>query len=276
MEMKFVNVEGHDTRCIVAGEVGAPPFILVHGLSLTADLWMKNIDSLGRHFRVAALDMLGHGFTRPKDMSVRITFDDKVSHILKFAEIMGFDRFAISGSSYGGLVAANVYLAAKKRVEKLVINGSGSAFNTEDQLAAFLERIYDNYGAILKRPSPDGWRKVLEGTFHDPLTIPSEIPMLLSLCYAQPWAVDCWNNTIDEMRALEAFRRFRILERLEEIDVETLVVWGRNDTGGIYEAAVAAVDQMPDSTLVSIEGCGHLPMIEKPEIYNQEVSKFLL
>ncbi|MEX0923731.1 MAG: alpha/beta hydrolase [Rhodovibrionaceae bacterium] len=273
--MKFVDVGGVETRCILAGGETAPPLILIHGLSLTADIWMRNIDALSRDFRVAALDMLGHGFTRPQDADGRITVQDKVDHILEFARAMGFERFSISGSSYGGLIAANLYLCAKEKVDKLVINGSGSCFNTEAQLAAFLDRIHRTYRPLLAGSSPQDWRKLLEGTFHDPASIPAEIPHLLCLCYSQDWAVRCWERTIDDMRDLPAFRQYRILERLHEIDLPTLVVWGRNDKGGVYEEAVAAVAKMPNAKLVSIDNCGHLPMVENPEICNEEVLRFL-
>ncbi len=275
MQMKFVDVGGVETRCILAGSEAAPPLILIHGLSLTADIWMRDIDALSRDFRVAALDMLGHGFTRPHDPDRKITVQDKVDHILEFARVMGFERFSISSSSYGGLIAANLYFCAKEKVDKLVINGSGSCFNTEAQLAAFLDKIHHTYRPLLAGSSPQDWRKLLEGTFYDPASIPAEIPHMLCLCYSQGWAVRCWERTIDDMRDLPAFRQNRILERLHEIELPTLVVWGRNDKGGVYEEAVAAVAKMPNAKLISIDNCGHLPMVENPEICNEAVLHFL-
>lgn len=275
MQMKLVDVGGAETRYILAGREEAPPLLLIHGLSLTADIWMKNIDVLARDFRVAAVDMLGHGFTRPHDSDRRITVQDKIEHILEFARHMGFERFSISGSSYGGLIAANVYLSAKDRVNKLIINGSGSSFNTEEQLAGFLDRIYRNYKPVLAQSSPEAWQRLVEGSCHDPAAVPKEITFLLCLCYAQGWAVRCWERTIDDMRDLPSFRRYRILERLHEFEIPTLVVWGRNDTGGVYQEAAAAVEKMPDARLVAIDNCGHLPMIENPEIYNEQVLRFL-
>ncbi|MGH7714361.1 MAG: alpha/beta fold hydrolase, partial [Vulcanimicrobiaceae bacterium] len=71
-------------------------------------------------------------------------------------------------------------------------------------------------------------------------------------------------------------KRFRVLERLEEFDVETLVVWGREDPGGVYESAVAAVKRMPNARLETFEHCGHMPMIEHPGEYNEALRAFLL
>jgi 2-hydroxymuconate-semialdehyde hydrolase len=272
--MTFIDVDGVWTRCIVAGDPAAPPVMLIHGLSLTADIWTRHIDHLARNFRVVAPDMLGHGFTRPSE-AAQIDIPSKLSHLTRLADVLGFERFSVSGSSYGGLIGANLFLAQPERIDKLIINGSGSCFNTETQLAAFLTRIYDSYKPTLVRSTPEMWRDRLSGTVLDLASLPPELPTLLSLCYAQPWAERCWEQTIATMRDLTAFRPYRILERLQSISAETLVVWGRDDKGGIYESAVAAVARMPRARLVAFERCGHLPMLEQPESYNRVVDDFL-
>jgi len=83
------------------------------------------------------------------------------------------------------------------------------------------------------------------------------------------------DETVSTMRDPARFRPFRILDRLESLDVPTLVVWGRDDKGGIYESAQAAVARMPRAELVAFERCGHLPMLEQPEKYNALLRRFL-
>jgi pimeloyl-ACP methyl ester carboxylesterase len=233
------------------------------------------MDELGRDFYVVAPDMLGHGFTKPREGAGPVTIPAKIRHLQQLTETLKLERFAISGSSYGALIGANLYLADKSRITKLVINGSGSAFNTEAQLAEFMAKIYANYKPTLTASSPEMWRERLKSTFHDPASIPQELLAILPLCYAQPWAAASWENTINTMRDADAFRPFRILEKLDEFDIDTLVVWGREDRGGIYESAVAAVKRMPRAELVGFDNCGHLPMLENPELYNRTVSEFL-
>ncbi len=77
------------------------------------------------------------------------------------------------------------------------------------------------------------------------------------------------------MREPERFRPFRILDRLEQIDVPTLVVWGRDDKGGIYESAVAAVKRIPRAEMVVFDQCAHMPMMEHPKKYNALIHGFL-
>lgn len=274
MLTRFVDVGGVATRCLMAGDPGAPALVLVHGLSLTSEIWVRNIDELARGYRVIAVDLLGHGFTRPID-GKPVGVDAKISHLGDLLATLGIDRVTLCGSSYGALIAINLFLRDRARVDRLIVNGSGSAFNTEAQLTAFTDRIYANYRPKLAESSPEMWRERLTGTVLDPKCLPCELLTILPLCYAQPWAVACWEEAVSTMRQPERFRPFRILDRLEKIDVPTLVVWGRDDKGGIYESAVAAVERMPNAELFVFEQCAHMPMMEHPEKYNALVRRFL-
>lgn len=275
MLTKFIDVGGAATRCLMAGDPGAPALLLIHGVSLTSEIWVRNIDELGEGFRVIAVDMLGHGFSRPRD-GKPIDITAKLEHLEALLDVLGIDRLALSGSSYGALIAANLFLRGRKRIDRLIINGSGSSFNTEEQLAVFMNRIHAGYRPMLGESTPEMWRERLKGTVLDPASIPCELLAVLPLCYAQPWAVPCWDETVETMRTPEKFRPFRILDRLENLDVPTLVVWGRDDKGGVYESAVAAVARMPKAELVAFERCGHLPMLEHPQKYNKLARDFLL
>lgn len=258
----------------MAGDPGAPALVMVHGLSLTSEIWVRNIDELARDHRVIAVDVLGHGFTRPKE-GLPVGIEAKIAHLGALLDTLGLDRVTLCGSSYGALLAINLFLRNPARVDRLIVNGSGSAFNTEAQLTAFTDRIFANYRPRLADSSPEMWRERLNGTVLDPRCLPCELLTILPLCYAQPWAVACWEETVSIMRQPGLFRPFRILDRLEAIDVPTLVVWGRDDKGGIYESAVAAVKRMPKAELFVFENCAHMPMMEYPEKYNALIRGFL-
>lgn len=275
MLTRFVDVRGVATHCLFAGNTDSPPLLLIHGLTLTSEIWVRNIDELGERFRVVAVDLLGHGFTRPRG-GRPVGIAEKIEHVEALIDTLGLERTAVSGSSYGGLIAANLALRRNGRIDRLIINGSGSAFNTEDQLVGFVDRIRASYRPTLAESSPEGWKTRLQGTVLDTRAVPCELLTVLPLCYAQSWSVGCWDETVDAMRTPARFRPFRILDRLEELDVPTLVVWGRDDKGGIYESAVAAVARMPRAELAVFESCAHLPMLEHPARYNALIRDFLL
>lgn len=274
MRTQFVNVGDTPTRCLLAGPGDAPALLLLHGLSLTSEVWVGNIDALAQHHRVVAVDMLGHGFTQPRE-GVPATLEHKIRHLEALIRALELGPVTLSGSSYGALVAANVALRGRCKVERLVINGSGSAFNSEAQLAEFMGRIVSNYRPGLEARSPQEWRERLAQTVYDAASVPAELIAVLPLCYAQPWAIRCWDEAAAEMRDPGRFRPFRILDRLEALGMPTLVVWGEDDKGGMLQSAQHAVARMPDARLVVFEKCAHLPMLEHPARYNDVLGRFL-
>lgn len=274
MRMQTIDVAGTLTRCIVAGEPGAPAVFLLHGLALTGDVWMHNVDALARTHRVIAPDMLGHGFTKPPG-DAPVDIPAKVQHLRALADTLGIDRLSLCGSSYGALIASLFFFENKQRVEKLVINGSGSCFNTEEQLVSQVAKLHALYEPTLTQSTPEMWRDRIGNNFFDKSKVPPELLPIAALCYAQPWAAPRWAETMMIMGDADRFRPFRILERLEQLTPPTLVVWGRDDKGGSLESATAAVKRMPNARLVTFDACGHYPMIEHPAEYNKLVTAFL-
>ena len=274
MRYRYIDVDGISSRVIEAGDPTLPPLLMVHGIALTAEVWLRNIDALASAHHVVSVDLLGHGFTRPAD-GRSADVPAKIRHLLRIADVLGFDRFAICGSSYGALLSVHVYLTAPDRVIRLVINGSGSSFNSDAQFAAQIANPAAVFNADVTSLTPAQWHDRLAFNFFDRSSIPPELPMIAAHSYAQPWARACWDSTIAEMRDMERFRRFRILDRLESIVAPTLVFWGEQDPGGTLEAARAAVARMPAAKLVSYDRCGHYPMIEHAGRWNAEVLSFL-
>lgn len=275
MRVSFIDVGGVQTRCLMGGEESAYPILCIHGMTFPADVWLHNIDDLGRDFRVVAPDMLGHGFTNPGRPMGSPIIPQKVDHICRLADALELEKFCVSGSSYGALIGALVYFKMPDRVDKLIINGSGSAFNTEEQLVPYVERSLKAILPTLTTSSREMWRDTLARSVFDRGTIPEELPYILMTCYAHPWLAGTWEQSMRELMHPETFRPHRILGRLEEIHVDTMVVWGREDPGAVYQSAVDAVKRMPRARLETIEKCGHMVMFERPEAYNVAVRKFL-
>ena len=67
MQIRFIDVDGIRTRCLMGGKPGAYPLLMLHGYGGTADVWTRNIDALGEDFHAVAVDMISSGFTSPVD-----------------------------------------------------------------------------------------------------------------------------------------------------------------------------------------------------------------
>lgn len=277
MLMHFADVDGVSTRYVAAGPRDAPVLLLVHGLTLTCDIWSEFIPRMAGNFRVIAPDMLGHGFTKPAFSPRQVDIAAKARHLARFVRgVSGASTFAVGASSYGALVVCNMYLRDPSSISHLALFGSGSCFNDEPQLLSAVARAHSSYAGLLEAPDVNGWRDHLCRSVFAADSIPAHLPHMLALAYAQPWIADYWRATIAAMSDPEQFRPFRVLERLEQIRAKTLLVWGRNDPGAPLTVAQAALERLPNASLQAFENCGHFPMFENPIAASDAVSQFLL
>jgi pimeloyl-ACP methyl ester carboxylesterase len=111
----------------LAGPAGAPTLILLHGLGATADLnWFPSYDTLGRRFRVLALDHRGHG--QGIRVGTRFRLADCADDVAAMADAMGVDRFVVAGYSMGGPIAQLTWHRHRDRVAGLVLCATSRNF----------------------------------------------------------------------------------------------------------------------------------------------------
>lgn len=275
MQVRFIDVDGIRTRCLIGGRPDAYPLLMLHGYGGTADVWLRNIDPLSKDFYVVAVDMISSGFTDPVDMGGKPPQPATVAHLRKLVDILQFKHFCSVGTSYGGLIAALLYFDMPDRVDKLVLLGSSSCFNEDDALATTLKNLKKNFGPVLDNATVEGVRASVTTQVYDPATIPEEMVHVMATAYAQPWMRRAWEQGLDGL-VTTAARSYRVLDRLEQMDVDTLVIWGREDRGALYASGVAGVKRLPRARLKTVEKCGHKPMYEHTDVFNGEVRAFLM
>lgn len=66
-----------------------------------------------------------------------------------------------------------------------------------------------------------------------------------------------------------------LLDSLPQLNMPTLVVWGADDKIFPKEQAQAAVSRLKQGHLALIPNCGHLPQVERPELFTAALSEFL-
>ena len=103
-----------------AGPPGAPTLMLIHGVTVTAELnWGKVFAPLSRHFRVVAMDLRGHGDGIKAGWRFRL--EDCAEDVAALAEVLATGSFVAVGYSMGGMVAQLVYRRHPAMVSGLVL-----------------------------------------------------------------------------------------------------------------------------------------------------------
>jgi pimeloyl-ACP methyl ester carboxylesterase len=273
MRAAFTDVRGVRTRFLTAGE--GLPLLLVHGVGLSADAFLRNLEPLGKHFRVYAPDLVGHGFTDAVSFEGRAPQRVAVEHLEAFMDAMGGGPCAVLGFSYGALIASLMWFSRPRQVTSLVLVGSGSVFHPPELGKQTSKAAFENGSAAMRDPDMDLCRKRLAAICYDPHAVPEEMLLSQMTSYALPDRLSAYQATIDGSVAHVESETERVFTRLDAIEVPTLILTGRQDPRANVEWHMKGAARIKGSRLTIFEECGHLPFIEHPEKFNGEVTSFL-
>jgi pimeloyl-ACP methyl ester carboxylesterase len=266
-----VEVVGSWVHYVEMGE--GPPLVLVHGLSGGWQNWLEQIPHFSDSHRVIALDLPGFGASPMPPWEISIPAYGRF--LRDFCERLGIESCALVGNSMGGFVATEVAISDPERVEKLVlVSAAGITWaGARREPAAMIGRVGRAALPLVLRFQMSGIRRprlrrrAFQGVFHEPGSLRREV---------------LWENFAPAMTspgyfdAITNLFGYDIRDRLEEIEVPTLIVWGRNDRVVPVPAALSYKKRIGENAeLVIFDECGHVPQIERPVRFNRLLHRFL-
>jgi pimeloyl-ACP methyl ester carboxylesterase len=268
---RFVDIDGVRLHYQEAGDVTAPPVLLIHGFASSTLVWSKVFLRLAEAgFRVIAIDMLGYGYSG-KPRNGEYTIGGQARLIIDLLDRLRIKRATIVGSSYGGAVASTCALDYPARVKKLVLVG---AVSNNRPLAYKLMKLFGT---------------PLVGDVVSPLLIGSRrlLRMRMKRVYDRhSWVlderrVDARHQPLRASRTQRAIVRTvrgwdaeRISRDAHLIKQPTMLLWGENDIEIPLEDGERLHNEIAGSRLIVFLNCGHLPHEEYPEEFTEIVSGF--
>lgn len=232
------------------GTTGKTPLALLPGLLLDRGLW--------RHQERALADVAE---TRVADFSTQDSIEAMARTVLEAMP----ERFALCGLSMGGYVALSVVHLAPERVERLCLMDTKAAPDSPEVTA--------RRRGLLQLAEKGQFKGVT----------PKLLPLLIHERRLGDAALTADLMAQAERIGREGFRRQQtaIMNRpdarpwLPAIRCPTLVMVGRQDALTPLEHSTELAAGIPDSRLVVVEDCGHLPPLERPEETNRELRRWL-
>jgi pimeloyl-ACP methyl ester carboxylesterase len=263
-------VNGSHVNYVEMGE--GPPLVLVHGLSGCWQNWLENIPRFARRHRVIAPDLPGFGESELPNEEISIPGYGRF--LDAFLGAVGVERASLVGNSMGGFIAAEAAISHPSRVEKLVLVSAAGLVRVGNRQLYALERMARLFhpltAAFLARREhlvrrPGLRRRMLYGVVRYPDRIAPEIAYEVASGAGKPGFLD----------ALNAIWEYDFRDRLPEISVPTLILWGRNDRIVPVAGAYEYEQLIPNARREIFEDTGHVPMLERPARFNQLVEQFL-
>ena len=260
-----VKVGKIKTRFWVEGSQG-PHVLLIHGLGGYVESWEQNIAPLAEYYQVYALDLPGHGLTdKPLDFSYKI--EDLAIFIRDFMGAVQVDKAHIMGHSLGGAIATRLALKFSNVVEKLVLVGSAGLGRESSTMFSLMG--IPILGELITRPSLASSANNAKFLVFDPALMTPDSAALNYRMTSLPNAQKAFLKTLRENSYLLGQDKSMYgpnVGGLGKIAKPVLVIWGREDKLVPVSHAEVAAQGLPDVCVQILEKCGHLPMIEHPQV----------
>lgn len=233
-------------------EGSGPPLILLHGLFGALSNFKDVVERFKGSYTIV-IPMLPI-YDLP---IINTNVKNVAKFVARFVEHMGYEKVHLLGNSLGGHVGLIYSNAHPDKVASLTLTGSSG--------------LYENAfgGSFPRRESKEYLREKIALTFYDPAMVTDE---LVDECHE---AVNNRDKVIRILAIAKSAIRHNMGKHLGDYKMPVCLIWGRNDTITPPHVAEEFNEKMPDAELFWIDKCGHAPMMEHPQTFNDLLDAWL-
>lgn len=240
------------------------PIVLVHGIGHRKEAWGAVADQLTAHHDVIAIDLPGFGASPALPKNGRDSMDDFSDALETFFAELGIDRPHIVGNSLGGAIALE--LAARGSVRTATALSPAGFWTQPGRAWAFV--VLMSLKASTTSPEP-----MLRGISTRRWARAASMAPL----FAHPGRI-APDEFLGDAHALRDCTSFvRVLRSgatyhyTSRPSVPTTIAWGTKDRILLPSQADEARRRLPAVTHVSLPDCGHVPMLDAPDLITRTI-----
>ena len=229
--------------------------------------WFSQIPDLKEHFQLILFDPRGVG--RSDKPLTPYSIADEAGDLVELQKELGLDRAHVLGVSRGGTIAQELAIRHPDRVNRLVLavthlGGPAYLQATADVWAEMFNFVGLTPEQIFRRgvelvTTPEFFRS------NGPI-----VDRIVQMRLSDPQPLHSFHLQFDSAR------RFDSRDRIGQIAAPTLAIAGEHDRFVPREMVVRLAGAIPGSRYLEIPGASHYVFIERPDVFNREVIRFLL
>ncbi len=245
-------LEKGEFRYLDLGPRDGTPLVLLHGLFGTA----SNFDALISYFkdkRRIVMPLLPI-FEMPLR---KLSLGGLLEYVNGFIKEVEIDHMHLLGNSLGGHLALLFAIEDQSRMQSMILTGSSGLYES-------------SFGTSFpKREDYEYIRNKVSLTFYDPEIATKEMV---------DEVFEIVNNRSKAIRIVKTAKsaiRHNVETKLGEIKVPTLLIWGKQDTITPPFVGEKFRDLIDAAQLFIVDKCGHAPMLEQSEFFNNKLELFL-
>ena len=276
VEEQHVEVDGMPIRYLTVGE--GPPLVLLHGAGDNALDWQWVMPFLAATGRVYALDLPGSPESARPAADYSPAFFERF--VATFLDALSIERATFIGNSLGGLIALRLALSEPTRLTALVLVDSAGLGREVNPVFTSVNVPGLGEAAIPYWRTPVGacqraWGRTALLFAHPSGSVPREWLAEQRRLALSPGYLEAH---LTVLRALVSplGQREVLVDRLPDLEIPTLVVWGARDRVFPESQARVAVSRLQEGSLALIPDCGHMPHVECPDRFVAAIGEFLV
>ncbi len=258
MSEKSVVVAGNPWPYLEGGPPDGEVVVMLHGFGGDKDNWPLYARYFTRRHRVIAPDLPGFG-NNTRDPELNYGGVTQTERLHAFINELGLDNIHLAGNSMGGYIALNYALAHPQGVKTLTLidNAGVDSINKSE-----LELAIDEGKNPLVATSLEDFDRLMDFIMHK--RIPSPRFMMKAFYAVQKRHFEFLDGIFWQI--IDEALNEPLTERLGELSMPTLVIWGRHDRLIDVSCTDVMAAKIPDNKVVILEDAGHVPMIEFPGV----------
>lgn len=227
------------------------PIILLHGWGTSKDTFSSITQILKEKYEVHLIDLIGFG--NSSEPFKPLNLNEYVLFLRYYIEKNNITNPIILGHSFGGRIAI-VYTALYKDTKKLILVDSAGIKRRFNLKVWYKVRLYK-----IKK----WWYKI---TFNY---------KAYNKLITTSGSNDYKNASLVMKATLSNVVKNDLRKYLKMINIETLIIWGKDDKVTPYNDALIMNRLLKNSGLVTFENTGHFPYLENKKQFNIVIKEYL-
>jgi 3-oxoadipate enol-lactonase len=242
------------------------PLVMIRGISSNVDHWYEQVPVLSQKYQLLLFD--NRAIARSSDPGGSFSTRDMAADTVGLMEAVGIKKAHVLGYSMGGMIAQEIALAYPEKVNGLILVATDCGISLRIKAKPEFSRLFSE----MIRLGTNEAKKAAAGCLFAKQTLDTR-PDIIQRYTEVSLRFPASQKTLGRQWA--AITQHDACNRLAKISSPTLVITGSEDELIPPQNAKVMAQRIPVAQMISIDGGGHLFLIEQPEAFNEAVIGFL-